>query len=119
MFGRNRQRGNKMSEQRTEPYITESARKWRDNLIQQGYEKGFVKGFLKGYEFGIKKRQREGLEKLSQFVISKLENRFGPLPEVLAAAIKAAPSVETLGKLVCLSVRANSLDDFSIRMQTA
>ena len=89
--------------------ITESARKWRDTLIQQGYDTGF--------DTGSQRKQSEDLEKLSQLVISELENSFGPLPEALKADIKAVPSLETLGKLIGLSVRANSLDDFSSRMQ--
>ena len=86
--------------------LTESAQRWRNKLIQQGFDTG------------SQRKQSEDLETLSQLVISELESRFGPLPEALAAAIKAAPSVETLGKLICLSVRATSLDDFSSRMQT-
>ena len=86
--------------------LTESAQQWRNNLIQQGYDTG------------IQRKQSEDLEKLSQLVISELENSFGPLPEALVAAIKAVPSLKTLGKLVGLSVRANSLDDFSSRMHT-
>ena len=89
--------------------ITESARKWRDTLIQQGYDTGF--------DTGSQRKQSEVLETLSQRVISKLENRFGPLPEALTAAIKAVPSWETLGELLCWTVQATSLDDFSSRMQ--
>ena len=86
--------------------LTESAQRWRNKLIQQGFDTG------------SQRKQSEDLEKLSQLVISELENSFGPLPEALKADIKAVPSLETLGKLIGLSVRANSLDDFSSRMHT-
>ena len=90
--------------------ITESAQRWRNNLIQQGYDTGF--------DTGSQRKQDEVLEALSQRVISKLENRFGPLPEALKADIKAVPSWDTLGELLCWTVQANSLDDFSSRMHT-
>ena len=86
--------------------ITKEVQRWRDRLIEKGRKEG----------------RKEGVErtinKMSQSIIDALAERFGPLPEALATAIKAMKDVNKLLDVFSLSTEATSLDDFSRRLQT-
>ena len=57
---------------------------------------------------------QEGVDRLRDVLLSKLEDRFGPLPEETQRKARAIGSIEELAELIARSGSAPSLDSLGL-----
>lgn len=87
--------------------LEQAAREWEKRFLKEGREEGREEGRKEGRKEG----QVDGMRRL---LLKLLDERFGPLPEMVrrkVEAIDSARALETLGKRV---LAAKSLDDMRI-----
>jgi hypothetical protein len=98
--------------------VMEWTREWKKEGLQEGLEKGLKKGLQKGRKEGLKKGLEKGLQEgrkgLQDFLLSGMEERFGPVPATIRRRVKGIQDFEELKKLGKRLLTASSMDELGL-----
>jgi predicted transposase YdaD len=84
---------------------------WEQELMARGRAEGEARGRAEGEARGRAEGEARGLRESVQLL---LEEKFGPLPEALAAQISAMEEPERLRQALRRVAHANSLEELSL-----
>lgn len=88
---------------------------WSERLKEEGKREGLELGKQKGLKLGERKGLQEGARSLRQVLLSVLDQRFGPLPEIVHRQVEAISSLRRLTRLAEQALTANSLRELRLR----